>query len=212
MFILYTHPISANGRKVLAVAQYLKLEPEIKLINVYKGEGQTPEYLSINPLGKIPSLVDKDLVLWESNAILQYISEAYGNSILSPSSPQEKASIACWLFWESSHWQPSIANVLAAKVGHQLVPHLVPAPSEEPNWLDANFDRNVKFLETHLSNRAYLAGEKLTIADFSVAGMMTYFRFAKFPFDKFPNIARWHERIEGLDAWKKTAVDTWAEH
>lgn len=209
MFKLYTHPVSANGRKVLALSHHLKLKPDIKMINVYKGEGQTTEYLSINPLGKIPTLVEKDFVLCESNAILQYISDVYGSSNLSPSLPQAKANIARWLFWESSHWQPSTSVVLSGVVGHRLIPHLVPAPLAEPNWADPNFDNNVKFLESHLKNVKFLTGSDLTIADFSIAGMMTYFKFAKFPFQNFPNLARWYESIEALDAWKKTAVDTW---
>jgi glutathione S-transferase len=71
---LYTTPLSANGRKVLAVSHHLGLEPEIKLVNVYKGEGRTAEYLSINPSGKIPTLVDGDLVLWPEQRDLQAFS------------------------------------------------------------------------------------------------------------------------------------------
>jgi glutathione S-transferase len=49
MFTLYTTPLSANGRKVLAVSQHLALAPEIKLVNVYQGEGRVPSYLAQNP-------------------------------------------------------------------------------------------------------------------------------------------------------------------
>lgn len=78
MFKLYTHPHSANGRKVLAIINYLKLKPEIIPINVYTGEGQKSDYLKINPFGKIPTLVDGEFILWESNAIMLYIADKYG--------------------------------------------------------------------------------------------------------------------------------------
>src|SRR5208283_1663572 len=54
VFTLYATPLSANGRKALAVCRHLGLKPETRLVNVYKGEGRTPEYLAVNPLGKVP--------------------------------------------------------------------------------------------------------------------------------------------------------------
>ena len=78
MFTLHTTPLSANGRKPLALSHQLGLAPEIRLVNVYRGEGRTPGFLAINPLGKIPVLVEGDLTLAESNAILVYIAEAHG--------------------------------------------------------------------------------------------------------------------------------------
>lgn len=88
MLTLYTTPLSANGRKVLAVSHHLGLDPTVELIDVYKGEGRRPAYLALNPWGKIPTLVDDDFTLWESNAILQYLSEAYGDFKLSSRAPQ----------------------------------------------------------------------------------------------------------------------------
>ena len=58
MLKIYATPLSANGRKVLAVCRQLELNPEIHEVNVYRGEGRRPEYLAINPTGKIPALID----------------------------------------------------------------------------------------------------------------------------------------------------------
>ena len=82
MLTLYTTPLSANGRKPLAVCHYLGLAPRIELVNVYRGEGQTADYRAVNPLGKVPTLLDGDLTLSESNAILQYLAEAHGDGRL----------------------------------------------------------------------------------------------------------------------------------
>jgi glutathione S-transferase len=208
-FRIYTTPISANGRKILALVHHLHLFPEIKIINVYNGEGQNLDYLAINPFGKIPTLVEDDFILWESNAILQYIADKYGAYQLSSSDHRIRADIARWMFWESSHWQPAISAVLAGVVGHALLPHLVPSPVSDPDWLNSTFLVHAHYLNQHLETHTFLVNDALSIADFSVAGMMTYFRFGKFPFANYPNIAKWYERIESLEAWKNTRTTLW---
>jgi glutathione S-transferase len=210
VFTLYTTPLSANGRKVLALCHHLGIEPEIRWVDVYRGEGRTPEYLAIHPSGKIPALVDGDFVLWESNAILQYVSEAYGGFRLSSREPRQRADIARWLFWEAAHWQPALTEVLAAFVGHRLLPDILPAPPAPPDWDDAQLAPLLGLLAAHLGPRTYLVGGTLTIADLGVAGMATYFRAAGFPFARFPALEAWYGRIEALEAWMDTAVAPWA--
>jgi glutathione S-transferase len=211
MFTLYTTPLSANGRKALAVCHHLGLKPAVEIVNVYEGEGQTPEYLAIHPLGKIPTLVDGDLTLSESNAILLYLAEAYGDCRLWSREPKRRADIARWLFWESAHWQPTLialpglANVVAGLLGRPLGGG-VPA---EASWTDPSFAPLVRFLDEHLRRHTFLAGDELTLADFSVAAMMMYARPARFPFGSFPSIRAWHARIEALEAWKATAAGPW---
>jgi glutathione S-transferase len=134
VFELHTTALSANGRKVLALCHQLGLTPRIHEVNVYRGDGQRPEYLALNPLGKIPTLVDARVILWESNAILQYVCEAYGDFRLFSRQPAARADIARWLFWESAHWQPALTTVLAPLVAHRLLPGVAPAPAEEPDW------------------------------------------------------------------------------
>lgn len=209
MFTLYTTPLSANGRKVLAASHDLGLEPEVRLVNVYRGEGRTREYLAINPTGKIPTLIEGEFMLSESNAILQYLSEVHGEFRLSSRDPKERACIASWLFWESAHWQPALIPVLSLFVGHKLRPEAVPAPSESPEWGNEQLRPLVARLDDHLRNHRFLAGDTLTIADLSVGGMMTYFRAAEFPFAAFPALAAWYDRLEALEAWQETAAEPW---
>lgn len=209
-FKLYTHPHSANGRKVLAVSYHLQLKPEIFLVNIYQGDGQKPDYLQINPFGKVPTLTEDGFILWESNAILQYMAEKFGDFQLSSADPQKRANISRWLFWEAAHWQPAISMVLAPAVGHRLLPNVFPEPAERPNWTHQEFNRCITYLNLHLTRHPFLANNELTIADFAVAAMMTYFRFAGFPFTDFPSLRAWYERIESLAAWKKSESALWA--
>jgi glutathione S-transferase len=211
MLKIYATPLSANGRKVLAVSRELELNAEIHIVNVYRGEGRSAEYLAINPTGKIPTLVDGDFVLFESNAILIYLTEGYGRSRLWSTDPKARGRIAQWLFWESAHWQPSLIALLSEHVGHRLLPQAIPRPRSAPDWNSASLQPLLKTLETTLSGDAFLTGSQATIADFSVAGMCTYLRVAAFPFHDFPAISRWYARIEGFDSWRATKVPPWSE-
>jgi len=210
VFTLYTTPLSANGRKALAVSRHLGLAPEIRLVDVYRGEGRTPEYLSINPWGKIPTLVDGDLTLWESNAIVAYLAEAYGDYRLWSRHPKQRADIARWLFWESSHWQPTLIPFFAAAVGRALFPERALPQAAAVHWEDPALQTLLQFLERHLSERRFLVGDQLTLADFCVGAMLMYGRVAGFPFERFTALAAWYARIEALAAWKATAVGPWA--
>jgi glutathione S-transferase len=210
VFTLYTTPLSANGRKVLAVSHHLGLAPETRLVNVYAGEGRSPEYLAINPWGRIPTLVDRDLTLWESNAILQYLAEAYGDFRLWSRDPKRRADIARWLFWESSHWQPTLIPVLSGVVRRLLLPGGADTAPVDVDWHAEPPHGLLAFLDAHLEGVLFLVGDEVTLADFSVAGMMMYTRPAGFPLDEFPRIGAWYARIEALEAWRATAAGPWA--
>jgi glutathione S-transferase len=210
MLTLYTTPLSANGRKPLAVLRHLGLEARVVHVDVYRGEGRTREYLAINPAGRIPTLVDGDLVLAESNAIIGYLAEAHGDFRLSSRDPKRRAEIAQWLFWEAAQWHPALVPVLAGHVGHLLLPATIGAPDGTVRWDDARLRAELAFLDAHLAGRPFVAGDAPTLADFAVAGMMTYARSVAFPFGMYRAIAAWYGRVEALDAWKATAAGPWA--
>jgi len=211
MLKIYSTSLSANGRKVLAVCRQLELESEIHEINVYRGEGRNPAYLAINPSGKIPTLIDGEFMLAESNAILLYLAEAHGGNQLWSSDAKQRGRIAQWLFWESAHWQPTLIAFLSEMVGHRLLPERVIRPQHAPDWSSAVVQPILKTLESALSSAAFLTGPKATIADFSVAGMTTYFKAAAFPFQGFPKISGWYARIGALESWRGTLSPLWAD-
>ncbi len=206
---LYTTLLSANGRKVVAAARHLGLDPRIETVNVYAGEGQAPDFLALNPAGKIPVLVDGELVLTESNAILWHLSEAHGAGRLSGQSAAERAQVLQWMFWEASQWQPALIQLLTPLVGHLLVPAHVPEPDAPPDWADPLIAPVLARLESRLTEQPWLAGQALSLADLAVAGMCTYFRRASFPGDSFPGVAAWLARIEAEAAWESTRHELW---
>jgi len=210
MLKLYTTALSANGRKALAVGRHLALEIEVQDVDVYAGDGQSPEFLAVDRAGKVPVLVDGDLTLTESNAILIYLSEAHGEYRLWSREARRRAEISRWLFWESSEWQPALAAVLAGFVGPLVVPELAKVAPAPVHWKDERLVGPVEYLDAWLASREFVAGEELTLADFSLGGMAMYLHKAGLSAETYPNVIAWYERLQSVPAWKATAAGPWA--
>lgn len=207
--VIYTSLLSANGRKVQSVCVQLGIDAQIEDTNVYAGDAQSVEYLKINPLGQIPTLKDSMIVITESNAIIIYLSEKYGNQSLHGRSVEERAEVNKWLFWESSQWQPLLIKIMQAHVGNRLLPSIVPKPPEKANWENDATKLQLNYLDHSLSGRSYLVGDRLTLADISVAAMTTYFVVANFPYEQYVNISKWVDTLSKTEAWKLTQHQKW---
>ena len=100
---LYGFPASPNTWKVRALAAYLKTPLEFEVVDLLTGAQQTPAFLTLNPTGRTPVLVDGDFKLWESNAILQYLASKNPTSLY-PSDAKGRADVCRWQCWELAHW------------------------------------------------------------------------------------------------------------
>ena len=97
MLELYTAP-TPNGWKVSMALEEMELEYELKLVNLSKGEQRTPEFLAINPNGRIPAIVDDGFAVFESGAILLYLAEKSGR--LLPTDPEKRSQVIQWLMFQ----------------------------------------------------------------------------------------------------------------
>ena len=201
---LYTFPPSPNARKTAAVVAYLGLtDVEHALVRLHKGEHRRPDYLAINPMGKVPALRDGDLTLWESNAICQYLADRAGETPFFPKDPKVRADIARWLFWEAGTWSPVIdvftnENVRKPMLGLGVADPAKLARAEE------RFRPLANLLNDRLAGRNFLLGDDVTLADFVVAGAATYLERGKIPVHDYPNIKTWWGRLNALEAWSGT--------
>ncbi len=196
---LYTTSWSANCVKVHAVASFLGVNLQMERVNVYEGEGQRTEFLEINPQGTVPVLRDGDLVLSESNAIIQYLARQSPKQGLWPSDAKAHAQMNRWMFWEAARWQPAVGKMLGPYVAMRL--GISDAFNVEVDWLDGDFAGVAGTLEDHLSQHAFLGGQQIGLADFSVAAMLMYTHDLTFPADRFPYVAQWYANISGRWAW-----------
>ena len=97
---LYADPITVNCRKVVAGLDLIGAQYELVHVDYFKAEQRSPEYIAINPNAALPTLVDDDFVLWESNAILQYVADKLGDTACYPTDLRVRADINRWLLWE----------------------------------------------------------------------------------------------------------------
>jgi glutathione S-transferase len=203
---LYTFPPSPNGRKVDAVVRHLGIgsELEVELINLGEGAHRRPEYLAINPMGKVPALVDGDLSLWESNAIAMYVAERKGDTSFYPSDPKKRADIARWLFWESSTWAPAVAGIVYENLIKKFFGGGEPDPAKVKEG-EEKFHKAAPVLEAQLKGRKFVTGDDLTLADFGLGALLTYAAPGRVPLGDYTNIQAWWGRLSEIDAWKASA-------
>lgn len=201
---LYADPITVNCRKVLAGFDLLGTKFEMVKVDYFAGEQKSPAYLAINPNASIPALVDGDLTLWESNAILQYAADKGGVESAYPKDLKVRADINRWLLWEANQWFPSTYVYLVENVVKPLLkaePDQAVLAAQKPT-----FDKLASILEQRLSKQAWISGDKVTIADIALASPMHLHQFQKLPLDAYPAIRRWYAQLEAMPNWKRHDV------
>ncbi len=206
MMKVYADPITVNCRKVLAGLDLLGAPYELVHVDYFKGEQKSPGYLAINPNASLPALVDGDLELWESNAILQYAADRVGNEAGYPRDLKLRADVNRWLLWESSSWFPScyvflVENCVKPLLGSQADPAVLDAQA-------AQFHKLAGILDQRLARNEWVAGTRgPTIADIALAAPMHLHGWQQLPIADHPNLKRWlTEGIERLPCWQKTWV------
>jgi glutathione S-transferase len=166
---LYGRSSSINVQKVLWILAELGLSegPDFRRIDAGQQFGvvNTPEFLALNPNGLVPTLVDGDVVLWESNTIVRYLVSSRGEGTLLPRDPAARAEVERWMDWQlGTLW----ATLRVAFLG------LTRAPEAERNY-DAirashrDAARLLRIADGALCNRHFLAQARFTVADIGVA-------------------------------------------
>lgn len=193
----YTH-ISPNSRRALAAIYHLGYEPEL----VYT-DPDSEANLKNNPNGLVPVLEDGPYVLWESNAIMQYVADKKGDTSLYPRDPQVRADIARWQFWAIAHLDPAAGPLLWEQPFKEFFGAGTPDASAVAEG-QKNFREIAKILEARLSRHDWLVGSQITLADYAVAGFLMYADASKMPVGEFSGFRRWLDRVEAQPAWKKS--------
>jgi glutathione S-transferase len=187
-------------RRVLALAKHLGIEAQFVQVDMMAGGLKTADYAALNPNKKAPVLVDGDQVLWESSAIMAHLCIKAGSDMWPCRDAAEQVEVLRWLSWNDCHWAPAVAPFYFEHVVRSTFglgpPDLELLKSSVPDFL-----KFAAVLEDRLTGRTYVACGRLTIADFQLASMATYWQESEMPLQAFPNIERWIDGLMRIPAW-----------
>lgn len=200
----YSFAPSQNCRRSLGVINHLKLTPEIIPVDLSKGEHHAPDFLALNGNAKVPVLVDGNVTLNESNAINVYLAEKSGDTQLWPSDPAKRADVNRWMCWQMAHFAPACDMLQWENVGKPFFGAGDPDPARVAEG-EGLFRRFAAVLDKALEGRQFVTGDQLTLADFAIAANLTYAEPAKMPVVELRNIMGWNERMNGIEAWRKSS-------
>ena len=172
------------------ILQELGVDFEALSVNLQAREHWSPEFLELNPAGKVPVLVDGDLVLTESVAIVLYLAEKYPDRGFIPADPQLRADAYRWILFAVTELEQPLWRIAR---------HTVLYPERDRLPADVTLARRefltmAAVLEEHLKDRTYVAGEQVSVADFIVAYTLDWAGEAKLLGD-YPALRSYMERM-----------------
>jgi glutathione S-transferase len=201
---LYCDPISTTSRPVLLFAAESGVALDREHVDLLSHQNREPEYLAINPNGIVPFLVDGDVRLGESTAILRYLADKIG----SPAYPRElkaRARVDEAMSWFSTNFHEYFCLFtiypnfgVPQGVDPTLAQAMIAFGEEHaPRWLEV-LDRHM------IGDQDFVCGDHPTLADYLGAAFVTLGEAAAYNFDPYPNIRRWIANMRALPAWDAT--------
>jgi glutathione S-transferase len=190
--VFYYSPMSSATR-VQWVLEELGVPYEKVRLDLSAGDQKKPDFLKINPNGKVPALVDDGVAMFESSAILIHLGEKYGvaKGLWPEASTAARAHALSWTVWSTV--------TLAANTFRYMQNSSERFPAEQRNALQAEaarkeIDANLAVLDAQLAGRHYLLGEHFTLADVACASIGAMFARAGVDVSAWPNVSAWIAR------------------
>ena len=200
MIKFYYHP-SPNPAKVALCLEEMGLAYEVVPVDTRKGEQFDPAFLAINPNGKTPALTDDAAVLFDSNAILLYLSEKTGH-FGPPGDPASRGAFLSWLMFVASGVGPYSGQAVHFK-------HFAPEPKDYAvNRYMYEAERHWGILDKHLAKSKYMVGDTYTIVDMAVWGWGRALPFilGETGWPSLPNVKRLFDEISARPAAQAAAA------
>ena len=204
---LYYHPASTTSRIVQLFALDQGIDLDYQLVDLFTGEHLQPEFARVNPNHLVPVLEDGDFRLTECSAILKYLADTVG----SPAYPQDlkaRARVNELMDWFNADLNKDFGYGL---IYPQLFPH-----HRRPNdlvqsgtldWARQKTQAWLKILDQSLigPDKAYLCGDRITLADYMGAVMISLGEVIGCRYSAYPNIERWLRNMKALKSWPRTS-------
>ncbi len=197
MLKLFGRRNALNVQKVMWFVGELALQLERVDRGGPFGGNRDPEYLALNPNGTVPTLVDGDFVLWESNAVVRYLGESYGGPPWVPDDRHGRALAGQWMDWSNA--------VIIRRIAPLIEGLREPAARRDAAAIAAHRDRVAEawtVLDDHLADRDYILGAAPTIADVALGAVVN--RWYVLPIERpaRPRLERWYGRLRERPAYR----------
>ena len=190
---LYNMHASGHCHRVRLFLSILGIEYEQLPMSTRAGKTMPADYLQLNPLGQVPTLVDGDVVITDSTAALVYLAKKNGRSDWLPDDPAGAAAVQRWLSSASGELYRGPVVCRAA--------HLFSRPADvaaAEAWAKRLFD----YMQQHLAERDWLAGQRPTIADIAMYSYVRVANEGKLDTGPYPAIGDWLARVEQLEGFE----------
>jgi glutathione S-transferase len=199
MLKVWGRKTSVNVQKVMWAVGELGLAHQRFDYGGEFGKLDTPEYIQLNPNRLVPTIDDHGFVLWESNAIVRHLAQRYGRGTLSPADEQTFAKADSWMDWTLSTLYGDIISTCFIQ--------LVRTTSADRNYeaLELAAKRageKLAILNRQLSQRHYILGDQLTIADIAVGTLMYRYFNMDIPRPPLANVEVWYKRLSQRPAYQ----------
>ncbi len=196
MITLYGRNTSINVQKVAWTLGELSLDFEWLDKDGVVGAVAVENYESLNPTRRVPTLIDGDAVLTQSNAIVRYLAAKYGGGLW-PADPAQRAEADRWMEWQSTDVWVDMTPTFWGLIRTPEHRRDMAAIGKHVDNLAGHF----RILDAHLANRDYVLGERLTMGDIPI-GAGTY-RYMSLPIERpgLPNVEAWYSRLRDRDAY-----------
>lgn len=182
---------SSNVQKVLWICGELELPFEREDLGGPFGGNDTPEYRALNPNGRVPTIVDGDFVLWESNSCSRYLAAKHSSGTLYPTDPQVRGNGERWMDWQLTTMSPTLVPVFWGMIRTAPEDRDMAAIGKAREALTAN----IAIVNNHLANSTYLAGDSFTVCDIPLG--ITAYRWFVMDIERedYPHLQRWYDLL-----------------
>ena len=192
MIKFYRFSLSGHSHRVELMLNLLGLDFEPIDVDLVNGAQKEADFVTMHPFGKVPVIDDDGTVLWDSNAIITYLAKKYGGETWLPSDPAKAAAVQAWLSMAAGEiangpGAARLVTVFGAGLDHENAKTIA-------NDLFAVIDGL-------LADRAFLAGDDVTIADVAGYSYIAHAPEGGVSLDPYPSIRAWLARIEGLQGF-----------
>lgn len=204
---LWGRATSGNVQKPMWLLAELGIDYERIDVGGEFGGNDTPEYLAMNPNGRVPVLEDGDTIIWESNTIVRYLAARYGGSRLWSDDPARRAAAEMWMDWALTTLLPQVTHLFHAAVR-------TPEKDRDPARIEAltkGSGRVLQILDGHLAKtgRDWVAGDDLSIGDIPIGTQLYRYFDQDNERPPLPRVEAYYARMCARPAYRDTVMTSY---